>query len=410
MKHFFLLGVFSLLSLMLRAQVSDLYLPLNQKGRIEIPFDYENNFIVLNVVFDKVFPLRFILDTGAEHTILTNRAITDLLAIEYRRTFTIMGADMKTKLFAYLVRGISLDIQDLSFRNRSILVLEEDYFQFDQFAGINVQGIIGADILRRFVVEINFRKETVTFIDPRYFKPVANRYRTIPVEFNRGKPYLFTSVTLANQKTISTKLLMDTGASLGLLLYTNSDSLLKLPERIIPSSLALGLGGSLDGYMGRVHQFQLDGSYGFRELVTNFQQLTPLADSSYMNNRNGIIGNRVLEHFNVVVDYVREEVYLRQIKDFDDRTEYDKSGLFLRAFGKNLNQFEVFYVLPGSPAAQAGLQSDDELVRINWLPTSFFTLEGITKKLSRKAGKKIRLVIRRNGEKIRFTFELRDLL
>lgn len=390
---------------------SDLYIPAARQGKVEVPFEYENNFIVIKVLFNRIFPLRFILDTGAEHTILTNREITDMLAVDYQRRFTILGADMQTELYAYLVRGINMRIEDMEFLNRSILVLEEDYFRFDQFAGINVHGIIGADLIRRFVVEINYRRKTVTFHDPRRFNDRrVSDFTRLSADFHRGKPYINASTRLANNQEIDTKLLMDTGASISLLLYTDTDTLLKLPEKVIPGALGMGLGGSLEGYIGRVDRFQLDEDITFRELITNFQELHPNADSSYLNNRNGIIGNRLLNRFTVVIDYIKGYIYLRQVEDLQEDIEFDKSGLVMRAFGASLNNFEVFYVIPGSPADKAGLKKGDEIVRINWFPAFFFNMEGITSKLSKREGKKIRLVIKRNEEKLRFTFKLRDLL
>jgi len=34
----------------------------------EIPFRYQNNFILVDVLFDNIFPLTFIFDTGSENT------------------------------------------------------------------------------------------------------------------------------------------------------------------------------------------------------------------------------------------------------------------------------------------------------------------------------------------------------
>ena len=43
------------------------------RSQIDIPFEYTNNFIILTVHFNGLLPLKFIFDTGAEHTILSKR-------------------------------------------------------------------------------------------------------------------------------------------------------------------------------------------------------------------------------------------------------------------------------------------------------------------------------------------------
>jgi C-terminal processing protease CtpA/Prc len=67
-------------------------------------------------------------------------------------------------------------------------------------------------------------------------------------------------------------------------------------------------------------------------------------------------------------------------------------------------------VLPGSPAAEAGIRRDDQIVGIRNLPAGFFSLSSIQRILQKKPGKKIRIAIRRDGEKIRKTIVLRDLI
>ena len=86
---------------------------LNGQTQVDIPFEYENNFIIIKVMFNDIFPLKFIFDTGAENTILTKREITDLFQIDYQKRFTIYGSDLSQTLYAYLVRGISFRIGDM---------------------------------------------------------------------------------------------------------------------------------------------------------------------------------------------------------------------------------------------------------------------------------------------------------
>lgn len=149
--------------------------------KLEIPFEYQNSFIIVKVVFNNLLPLHFIFDTGAEHTILTRREITDVMGVPYQREFTILGADLKTILLAYLVQGVRLEMGDLNALNHSILVLDEDYFDFEKFAGIDIQGIIGADITSRFVVEIDYQRRVITLHDPAHFEKPKKNFLKCPL-------------------------------------------------------------------------------------------------------------------------------------------------------------------------------------------------------------------------------------
>ncbi len=389
-------------------QINDMSL-LKGARKVDIPFEYVNNFIVVKLIFNRTFPLKFIFDTGAEHTILTKREITDLLQVNYLREFKVMGADMKTEMTAYLANDIHLKINNIIFFNHSILVLEDDYFRFDEFAGVNVQGILGADLFRRFIVKINYHRKVITLYDPRYFSPPKD-FREIPIELKRNKPYLFADALFQEQQEESNiKLLVDTGASLSLLLHTDSDSSFHLPPNVILSNIGMGLGGFLEGYMGRIKMLDMS-KYELNNVITNFQDTNPDIDPEYLNHRNGIIGNQLLYRFTIIIDYVKSKMYLKPNKHFDEKFQYDKSGISLAASGVNLNNYTILYLVPNSPAAEAGLQKGDELKKINGWPVSFFSLEDMNKKLRKKTGKQIKLVIHRNGERMKYTFKLRPLI
>ncbi|RME99363.1 MAG: PDZ domain-containing protein [Bacteroidetes bacterium] len=383
-------------------------------GTVELPFEYENNFIIIKTVLNSILPVRFIFDTGAENTVLINRELADLIAVNYQRQVTIYGADLRTELKAYVGTGIHFEFNEqLRIANQTILVLEEDYFQFGTFAGINVHGIIGADLLRRFVVKIDYQRRKITLQDPSRFRPPRpTDYHKIPVDFSRHKPYITLSGDVFDYQGQQLKLLMDTGANLSLLLYTNrQDSLAALPDNLIPTHIGMGLGGQLNGFVGRTARVEL-GDYTLQNVLTNFQDVTSLLtiDSSLLNDRHGIIGNKILDRFTLIIDYIREEVYARSNRHFTDEFVYDRSGLSLAANTAGGLHYIVIYVTPNSPAAEAGIQVGDEIRRINGLPTYILSLEDIIMRLQRKPGKRIKVVLDRNGTKIKRSFSLRDLI
>jgi len=410
-RFFFLLLILCRLGyLPLVAQDQDIQLLRNVK-KVDIPFEYVNNFMVVSVVFNGIFPLKFIFDTGAENTILTQREITDLLRINYQRRFTVYGSDMSTELYAYLANGIQLKIgNQLLLTDRSILVLEEDYFRFAEYAGIEVQGILGADILRRFVVQINYQRKTITLHDPNHFDPPrSDRFLSYPIEYKRYKPYMRIPTGLPDNRVRSLKYLIDTGASLSMLLHANTDSMLTLPGKVITSNIGMGLGGFLQGYAGRIPWIQIE-DYRIEQIVTYFQDVDPDIDSAILNQRNGIIGNQLLERFVVILDYPREKIYLAPTERYNQRFLFDRSGLNLAATGVNLRTFVIVSVTPGSPAAEAGLLPGDEIRGINGIGYGLIDLEGLLRKLRAKPGRLVKLKIRRNDKIMRMQFRLRDLI
>lgn len=377
---------------------------------VDIPFEIHNNFIVIPVLFNRTLPLNFIYDTGAEHTVLMKREVAEIMKIPFERRLQIIGSDMRRELFVYLVREVHLKIGAINIPNQSLLVLEEDYFRFDEMAGLNVQGIIGADVFRGYRVEIDYRNRRLT-ISPSSNKTPGKRFREIPVEIYKNKPYFETDVLLSDTTNAEVKLLIDTGSNLPLILYTDTHPDLDVPENVVTGAVASGLGGSLEGVTGRVDKLPLhETGFKLNEVTTSFQELIIDLDTTRLNGRNGIIGNPALRRFDVVIDYPRSQFFVRPNKYYKEEFEYDKSGLILIAGGASLNQIYVSKVVPGSPAAEAGIFRGDRIVKINGIGTAFTSLTAILKKLKKKEGKKIKLVLRRRNVKMKRTFRLRELI
>ena len=147
------------------------------------------------------------------------------------------------------------------------------------------------------------------------------------------------------------------------------------------------------------------------DVVTSFQNLTMGLDSNSLNNRNGILGNKTLENFHIIIDYINNVFYLRPInKRKPPKFQFDKSGLFIVAGGKNVNKFKVVSVVPNSPGEEAGLQKGDDLVAINGFPLSLSRLGAIQRKFKKKEGKVYKITYKRNGERYKTEMTLKKLI
>ncbi|MEM6321757.1 MAG: PDZ domain-containing protein [Bacteroidota bacterium] len=390
------------------AQLMGFQLPEGEK-KVEIPFEFRNNLILIDLIFDDVFPLTFIFDTGSENTILVKKEFTDLLNVSYEREFAVLGADYQKTLVAYLTRNINMDLPNLLGSKLDILVLKEDYFQFEEFTGLTIHGILGMDLFKTFTIEINYKKQILTLHRVEDFKVPDNRFSVLEADIHRNKPYIQAVAEVKGDTATNVKLLLDTGASLSLMLHNDSDSSIVMPSKLIPGKLGNGLGGYIAGFVGRINQLAFD-NYEFNGVITNFQEVGDSLRYKVNNDRNGIIGNEILSRFTVIFDIARSKVYFKPIKRYNRFFKYDKSGISLIASGEALSEFRVKELVPNSPAEEAGVQVGDKLVNINYTPTSFYDLRKITRILQRRSGKRIRLVILRNGERKVFKFTLRDLI
>ncbi len=383
---------------------------LRGKKYIEVPFEYNQGFIVLSVDFNRFLPLKFIFDTGAENTLILKKEITDLLGLKYTKKISLIGSDMSSTIFAYITRNVALKFENSGTFLQDILVLENDLNNLDQLTGMNIDGIIGANVYKNLVVEINYKKSHIRFHNPQFYKSPGKDYDELDIEIRKNKPYVRCVTSVGENDSIKINLLLDTGAALNYLLHENTHPDIDLPQYIIPGNIGTGIGGNLKGYLGKVNYLQF-GKYQFNSITTSFQNL----DESILDNtqyiRNGLLGNKILERFHLIIDYPKQKIYLKSRRwMFSKPFNYDKSGLIIFAIGRNFDRYYIKGVIENTPADKAGLQSGDFIIKFKGYPTKYLSLETITSTLARKPGKTIRMVVVRNGEKIKKKFKLEDFL
>ena len=400
--------VISLHTSILRSQDTRRYIFGDEfKRSIRFNFTSVQNFIILDIKLENTLPTKFIFDTGSEYTIIIKKELAYILNMDYFKSIPLYGSDLSKQVFAFISRNAELNIENQLLIRSNVLVLEEDFLHLDEMLGIQIDGILGANVFNRYVLHINNRRNYIEFIKKNHFFP-GKDYYPIPITINKSKPYLITTIRSGGEVEQELKFLIDSGSAIPLLIYNNTLDHLKLPETLVPGNLGIGLGGLLTGHMGIIDHFQL-GKYEFNNLITSFQELN-IDSIGHLNlNRNGLIGNSMLSRFDVFIDYPGSMLYLKPNKKYNERFRVDRSGLVLIGTGPNFNRILVQKVIPGSPADDAGVKSGDVIHRFNHVPSYIINLNRINFRLGGKIGKKINLTLIRDGEKVNKNFRLRSL-
>ena len=103
-------------------------------------------------------------------------------------------------------------------------------------------------------------------------------------------------------------------------------------------------------------------------------------------------------------------MYLEKASRYDDPFEYDMSGMTLNAIGEDLDSLTVIDLKEGSPAADAGFQKGDLILKINHRTLHNSRLSEINSLLRRREGMKVRCLIDRNGVRLKKSFILRRMI
>ncbi|MDN5216206.1 aspartyl protease family protein [Fulvivirgaceae bacterium BMA12] len=380
----------------------------NDKKKVEFKFENYNNLIIVSLLLNDVLPVKFILDSGVRTSILTERSLSDFLAINYDRKIPLIGTDGTKLIDAYVASNVTLKLPGATSKGQGMLVLAEDYLQLKNYLGVEVHGILGYELFSRFIVKINYDKTTVTLYNPDYFKP-KKKQEVLPLTIEDSKPYLFGNVKVGNGQRLPAKLMMDTGASHSILLDKESHDSINIPEQKIYTTLGRGLGGNIEGFIARVKNVNL-GSFEFEEVIGSFPVSETLAEMFKPNKRQGTIGGGLLSKFIVTIDYFNERIYLKKGRKINKGFEYNMSGIEVKAIGNNLNTFVINEITPDSPAERAGLLPGDIIDNLNGHSASNIQLNDVNSFFRTKPGRKINLSIVRDGEKIKKTFKLEKVI
>ncbi|MFN3940840.1 MAG: aspartyl protease family protein, partial [Chitinophagales bacterium] len=289
--------------------------------------------------------------------------------------------------------GVAMRIDKVTSIPLTLTSFETDPFLISSFLGVNIHGILGFEFFKSFIVEIDFEKKRISLTKPEYFH-IKNGFTAMPVEFQYNKPYIQSTLYLADT-ALDLDFLLDTGAGFPIMVEAASQSAIALPSNVKMVQLGIGLNGPVYGNIGRIPAFSI-GHHKMENVVAGFPEM-PDSYSKHINEvRYGSIGNYVLNRFQIVLDYNGSHLYLKPNINMQKHFPFDRVGAEVIASGDKYSRIVVQWVKPDSPADCAGILAGDEIMEINRRKAAAYKLEAIDALFSNPAIKSIALKIRRN--------------
>lgn len=264
-------------------------------GGVTIPFAWTPGQIEVAVMVNGT-AATYVLDTGSEYSIVSTR-LAQTLGLSTERRGARDFAD-----------GVTLGIGPLALDGQRVMVMPFDTFHA---RGRQIDGLLGYDVFDRYAVKIDWRAKTLTFWPRETFTPPQLAV-AVPIEFSGRLPVLTAALELEPALTLTTRLMVDTGASRSVMLRHPFAAKHDLFARAAGEKSAPSLADGTRRLVTIPARGLAIGSLTFdRPDVLAFTEPTGAAGSTATD---GLIGNTLLSRFTLYVDYANKRLYFEPLR------------------------------------------------------------------------------------------------
>jgi hypothetical protein len=341
---------------------------------VRIPFSYASQCVVVKASINGRSPEDFILDTGASLTAL-DRDYANSIGIKGEGEASVEGIAATGEMRFARLRSIGVTGD----KGSGATLNDFRVGLIDITEGARVVlwrkpvGLLGADFLSRFVVDLDFDSLSVGLSDPEGWT-YDGHGAPIPFELHGNIPIV--PVTLDGGCT--GKFMVDVGNSFHFVVHGSAvrgcDMIRRKPRHSV-EVYGGGVGGGFVSFLCRLDSLRI-GPYGWNE---------PVAALS-LHSRGGVgsedlagnIGCGVLEKFRCTFDYAHHQLFLEPGARYGQREKVSRFGALLARVGTKVYAGDI---LNGSAAFEAGIKWFDEIVAIDDRPLEQWTREEVDRLL-----------------------------
>jgi len=365
-----------------------------------IPFELYGDHIFMKVSIDNSRPLNFIFDTGSGYTVLDEDIVKEL-DLPINKEIELNATSSKWSI----IKHNTIEI-DGFLMEKNIKVYSTDLDHLEISLGRDIDGIVGYDLLKHHSIYVNFDLKAVNIYE---LGEGPKKGDAIPFELELSIPVIKGNVVLNNNESLDGTFFVITGAGTTLDFNTpfaqEYDIINKTGKHYAYYTKSISQKEYLH-YEGHVLSLKI-GEQLIEDLPIGISTST---DGSIQGNKKvaGVIGNEILRLYNFSLDYLNNTLYLQKDEAFEPKFSANCSGIDLQ-LSPDKERMLIHAIIENSPASEAGIQKNAELISINDMSVEDLDMPDIAKIL-KKSGETVKLVINQDGSNETFSLKLRSLI
>lgn len=361
----------------------------------DMPFDYieEHIYLPVNLLGKERL---WVLDCGASVNVIDSSFAAELgLAFEG----PIKGQGASGVVEFYYVTLPEYEVGGIRFNEQKVVALNFGHL-LKRAMGLEVVGILGYDFLSRFITKIDYANRQISFYVPDRFE-----YEGDGEVFDSPIQYNMLSLPATVDEDYSGTWRVDIGAD-GIDFHSPFAGEHGLLDRKGVEFLAGDAAGFTIHRVSKYEKIKIGDSVVKNPLIGS--ALVEGTGSFAEETTIGNIGNAVLRHFVLYLDYKDQRAILEKGDDYGKVFPTAKSGL--QVMYNADDDIEVLFVSPGTPAEDAGFEKGDVMRSVNGIAVEY--LDGIIalrKMMRAEAGTAYTIEVERDGRMIELKLTLREL-
>jgi len=269
-------------------------------------------------------------------------------------------------------------------------------------------GILGGKYFANQILEINYLHQYIRLHDD--FSIIdTSEYTKINMKNVHGRLFVPVTIQVNDEVTIQDYAKLDIGSRGSVSLTRQTAQKYNLSKIVTDKILSYrthgGISGATSGYSFRANVVEI-GSYRLDNVVMSYSE--DRSGSLSQRNDIGLLGNTILERFDVIIDFINSDLYLKANSNFNKPFDFCRLGFTYVDRSVTMNAWIVNGLFRSSNAEIAGLKSGDKIISVNGISIheiSFSEQPDFWRKTNTAT-----LVVLRNGKERNVEFELKSVL